>query len=294
MSITQSPEEPPGEEQRKAERQIAIWFAVSALAGLALFGVYIAGGQTQIEGVLLMLALGGLGIGIAIWGEKLLDAREVAEDRHELTSGAAGRKAFEASLAEEAGSNLKRRSFLVKMLIAAGGALGLAAVLPAISLGPAPGRSLKETAWRNGVRLVREGGEPIRAEDLEVDQVISVLPEGHLRAADSITLLLRVRNGELQLPPERLEATVDGIVAYSKICTHAGCPVGLYRAAARSLFCPCHQSQFDVLDGCQPTFGPASRPLPQLPIAVDNQGFLIATGDFYEPVGPAFWDRNRT
>jgi ubiquinol-cytochrome c reductase iron-sulfur subunit len=291
LSITQSPEEPPGEEQRKAERQIAVWFAVSALAGLALFGVYIAGGQTQIEGVLLMLALGGLGIGIAIWGEKLLDAREVAEDRHELTSGAAGRKAFETSLAEEAGSNLKRRSFLVKMLIAAGGALGLAAVLPAISLGPAPGRSLKETAWRNGTRLVREGGEPIRAEDLEVDQVISVLPEGHLRAADSITLLLRVRNGELQLPPERLEATVDGIVAYSKICTHVGCPVALYEQQTHHLLCPCHQSTFDVADGAKVVFGPAKRPLPQLPITVDDEGYLIAQSDFTEPVGPSYWER---
>jgi ubiquinol-cytochrome c reductase iron-sulfur subunit len=102
-----------------------------------------------------------------------------------------------------------------------------------------------------------------------------------------------VRDGELQLPPERLDATVDGVIAYSKICTHAGCPVGLYQASARTLFCPCHQSQFAVLEGCRPIFGPAARPLPQLPIAVDSQGFLIATGDFYEPAGPAFWDRNR-
>jgi ubiquinol-cytochrome c reductase iron-sulfur subunit len=82
-------------------------------------------------------------------------------------------------------------------------------------------------------------------------------------------------------------------VAYSKICTHAGCPVGLYRAESQSLICPCHQSQFDVADGGKPFFGPAARPLPQLPLGVDEEGILVAQGDFPEPVGPAFWDRNR-
>jgi ubiquinol-cytochrome c reductase iron-sulfur subunit len=285
--------ERPAEEQRKAERAIAISFAISALAGLGLFAVYAAGGQTQIEGVLLAVALGALGVGLAVWGEKLLDAREVAEDRHELSSGAEGRKAFETSITEEAGTALKRRGFLVKMLVAAGGALGLAAVLPAISLGPAPGRSLKETSWKAGRRLVRQSGERIKPGEIQLDQVLTVVPEGFTRAADSVTLLMKVPGDKLLLPPERKAATIDGLVAYSKICTHAGCPVGLYRAANRSLFCPCHQSQFNVLEGCRPTFGPASRPLPQLPIGVDSEGYLIALGDFYEPAGPAFWDRNR-
>jgi ubiquinol-cytochrome c reductase iron-sulfur subunit len=289
-----TPERPPSEVQRRAERAIAISFAVSALSGLGLFVVYIAGGQTQIEGILLTLALGGLGVGIAIWGERLLDAREVIEERHELSSGADARKAFGAALAEEIGPTLLRRSFLFKMLLVAGAAFAAALALPVISLGPAPGRSLKETSWTPGTRLVRETGEPIRAEDLQLDQVLSVLPEGHLRAADSVALLIRVPSGALQLAPERAAATVDGVVAYSKICTHAGCPVGLYEAARRTLFCPCHQSQFDVLEGCKPIFGPAARALPQLPLAVDAAGYLYATGDFFEPVGPAFWDRNRT
>jgi len=256
--------------------------------------VYVAGGQTQIEGILLALSLGGLGIGIAIWGERLLDAHEVTEERHELSSGAEGRVAFEAALTEEAGPPLRRRSFVLRMLLAAGGALAAALALPVASLGPAPGRSLKETPWRAGTRLLRQGtGEPIRAADLVVDQVLTVVPEGSPDAADAVTVLIRVPPGELRLPGDRADATVDDeIVAYSKICTHAGCPVGLYRAATRTLFCPCHQSQFDVLDGCRPIFGPAARPLPQLPIAVDAQGNLVATGDFLEPVGPAFWDRN--
>jgi ubiquinol-cytochrome c reductase iron-sulfur subunit len=288
------PEQPPSQQQRKAVRAIAVSLVVSALAGLGLFGVYFAGGQPQIEGILLGLALGGLGIGIAIWGERLLDAREVVEERHELSSGAEARKALGATMAEEIGETLRRRSFLVKMLVAAGAAFTAALALPVISLGPAPGRSLKETAWRAGTRLVRETGEPVRADELQLDQVLSVLPEGHERAADSVALLIRVPPGQLELPADRVAATIDGVVAYSKICTHAGCPVGLYKAAERTLFCPCHQSQFNVLQGCRPIFGPAARPLPQLPLAVDAAGYLYATGDFYEPVGPAFWDRNRT
>jgi ubiquinol-cytochrome c reductase iron-sulfur subunit len=282
------------EARRKAERSIAISFAVSTLAGLGLFVVYIAGGQTQIEGVLLAIALGGLGVGIAIWGERLLDAREVAEDRHELSSGAEAREALGTAFTEEAGSALLRRNFLVRMLLVAGAAFAAALALPVISLGPAPGNTLKRTSWTPGARLVRQTGEPIKLDELHLDQVLSVLPEGHTKAADSIALLIKVPADQLDLPPERVAATLDGVVAYSKICTHAGCPVGLYQAERRVLFCPCHQSQFNVLEGCKPIFGPAARPLPQLPLAVDANGYLYATGDFFEPVGPAFWDRNRT
>jgi ubiquinol-cytochrome c reductase iron-sulfur subunit len=126
------------------------------------------------------------------------------------------------------------------------------------------------------------------------DGFITVFPEGHEGAADAQALLIHVPAGSLKLPADRLEAVPEGThVAYSKICTHAGCPVGLYRATTRSLLCPCHQSQFDVLDGAKPFFGPAARPLPQLPLGVDDQGVLVALGDFYEPVGPAFWDRGK-
>jgi ubiquinol-cytochrome c reductase iron-sulfur subunit len=81
---------------------------------------------------------------------------------------------------------------------------------------------------------------------------------------------------------------VDGeLVAYSKICTHTGCPVGLLRTDDASLYCPCHQAQFDAARAAVPTFGPATRPLPQLPLGVDGRGYLIALGDFSQPVGPA-------
>jgi ubiquinol-cytochrome c reductase iron-sulfur subunit len=281
-------------DQRRAERAAAVAFTVAILAGIGLFVVYFAGGQTQIEGVLFCLVLGGLGVGVALWANRLLGAQEAVEERHELTSGVAGREAFGHALAEEVGPTLARRSLLVKLLAGAGGALGLALLLPVLSLGPAPGRTLKETPWRRGAHVVDETGRLVNLNSVPEDGFITVFPEGHQGSADAQALLIRVPAGSLKLPPDRLEAVPEGThVAYSKICTHAGCPVGLYRATTRSLLCPCHQSQFDVLDGAKPFFGPAARRLPQLPLGVDDQGALIALGDFYEPVGPAFWDRER-
>jgi ubiquinol-cytochrome c reductase iron-sulfur subunit len=281
-------------EQRRAERAAAVAFTVAVLAGIGLFVVYFSGGQTQLEGVLFCLVLGGLGVGVALWAHRLLGAREAVEERHELTSGAAGREAFGDALAAEVGPVLARRSLLVKLLVGAGGALGLALLLPVLSLGPAPGRTLKETPWRRGSRLVDEEGDTLTLDSVPEDGFTTVFPEGHAGSADAQALLINVPAGKLRLPPDRMAAVPQGThVAYSKICTHAGCPVGLYRATTNSLLCPCHQSQFNVLDGAKPFFGPAARPLPQLPLGVDDQGALIALGDFYEPVGPAFWDQDK-
>ena len=290
------PEEPLSGEQRRAARLTAACFVVAILAGVALFFVYFAGGQTQVEGVLFALALGGLGVGIAVWGERLLAAHEVEEDRHEFTIGEESRLALVESFEEETGPLLRqgaRRSFLVRLLGGAAGALGLALLLPALSLGPSPGRGLAHTSWRKGRRVVGEDGKPIVFDSLPDDGFLTVFPEGaDVNKADSQALLIKVPQGLLQLPADRLEGVPGGThVAYSKICTHAGCPVGLYRAETRSLICPCHQSQFDVLRGCKPYFGPAARPLPQLPLGVDRDGNLVAQGDFSEPVGPAFWHR---
>src|SRR4029453_12876161 len=280
--------------QRRAERQAAVALAVAILAGIGLFVVYFAGGQTQVEGVLFFIAFGGLGIALGIWANHLLDAREVVEERHELTSGAAGRQAFEMALTEEVGRRgVARRSLLVKLLAGAGGALGLALLLPVLSLGPAPGNTLKVTPWARGKRVVDEHGEPVTVDTVPEDGFLTVFPQGSESAADAQALLIHVRPGSLRLPPERMAGVPGGtLVAYSKICTHAGCPVGLSGAESQSLISPCHQSQFDVPDGAKPFFGPAARPLPQLPLGVDEQGVLIATGDFSAPVGPAFWDMN--
>jgi ubiquinol-cytochrome c reductase iron-sulfur subunit len=165
----------------------------------------------------------------------------------------------------------------------------VAALFPIRSLGSRPGRSLYRTDWRPGRRLVTEDGGPLRPDELVPHSVVTVYPEGHVESADAQTLLIRLPD-EVE-PPGPDGWTVGGLCAFSKICTHAGCPVGLYQAATQELFCPCHQSTFSVPAGAEPTFGPATRPLPQLPLAVDDAGFLVAQSDFPEPVGPGFWTR---
>ena len=125
---------------------------------------------------------------------------------------------------------------------------------------------------------------------LETDSFTTVFPEGFAGSADSQAVLIRVAPGLLQLSPTGMAGAPNGLVAYSKICTHAGCPLGLYLAAEHQLRCPCHQSTFDVLDGARPVYGPAPKPLPQLPIEIGTDGVLRATGDFDAPVGPSYWD----
>lgn len=269
------------------ERTIAVCFALSALASLLLVAVYLLGGQPQAEGVLLGCALGGLGVGLALWANALLHEGEVAEERGELASAPEERAAAERALDEPA---VTRRRLLVRLLGGAGAALAAALAVPSLSLGPTPGSSLFRTRWRAGVRVVDQDGRPLRPADLPLESVRTVFPEGAVGSADSQTLLLRVDEALLELPQGRAAFAPQGCVAYSKICTHAGCPVGLYRAEAHELLCPCHQSTFDVLRGGRPLFGPAARPLPQLRLELDDDGYLVAAGDYDEPVGPSFWN----
>src|SRR5207247_6453494 len=191
----------------------------------------------------------------------------------------------------ESEESITRRSLLMRLLLGALGALAVAFVFPIRSLGPSPGRSLFSTKWRKDLMLVDESGAPIRADTLEINGVVTAFPQGHTDAADSVAILVRVPQDVLQLPPGRETWAPDGNVCYSKLCTHAGCPVGLYLAASHELQCPCHQSAFDATNGAQVVFGPAARPLPQLHIYADGAGYLRAAGDFTGPVGPGFWDR---
>jgi quinol---cytochrome c reductase iron-sulfur subunit len=275
---------------RGPETPAAVALGLSILAAIGLAVVYVLGGQPQAEGALLGVALGGLGIGLILWGKRLLRAEELVEERHVGPSLEEERVAAGTALGRGEW-DIGRRRFLSRLLLGALGALGLAALFPIRSLGPSPGRSLFVTRWRRGSRVVDEDGVPVRADRLSVGSVLTVYPEGAVGSADSQTLLLRVDPGLLALPPTRLAWAPEGYVAYSKVCTHAGCPVGLYRAPTHRLLCPCHQSTFDVLAGAVPTFGPATRPLPQLPIEIDAEGFLRALGDYPEPIGPGFWNR---
>jgi ubiquinol-cytochrome c reductase iron-sulfur subunit len=275
---------------RFAERRIAAYWGISGLAALGLAVVYLAGGQPQVEGTLLFVALGSLGLGFVVLARHLLPGNEVTGEREEMGSSVAEREAVEASF-ERGDAQMVRRGFLLRMLACAGGSLGLAALFPLNSLGPHPTDSLLHTNWRKGLRLVTADGRPVRLGDLKVDGVLTVFPEGHLDDATSQTILINIGQAPLRVRKGRQTWTPDGYVAYSKVCTHAGCPVGLYRSTNHELLCPCHQSTFAVLDECRPVFGPATRSLPQLPLAVDAQGYLMAQSDYTEPIGPGFWNR---
>ena len=274
-----------------ATRATAACFIGSALASVALVVVYVLGGHPQVEGLLLTAALGGLGAGVVVWAVRLLDAPVLIEDRHPLASPDEVRA--EASGAADVGS-ITRRRFLVRLLAGAGAALLAALAIPTLSLGPGPARALFQTPWRSGVRIVDEDGRAVRPGDLDVGSVRTVFPEQSIGSADAVTLLIKVRPSDLQLSDERRGWAPEGCIGYSKICTHAGCPVGLYRAEDNALLCPCHQSEFDVLRGAVPVSGPAARPLPQLPMGLDDDGYLVALGDFPEPIGPSFWNLTHT
>lgn len=265
----------------RAERIVALAFTISGFASIALVVWYFVGGGPRGEGILLGTALGSLGIGVVVWAVALMPVPEETEERPPLHSEPGDPAHTET---------VTRRTLLVRLLGAAGAALAASIAVPALSLGPRPGQSLFRTAWTAGARLVDADGNLIRASDIGPGEVLTVFPQGHEGSADSQTLIVKVDEGMLALPDGREDWAPEGCLAYSKICTHAGCPVGLYRAESHELLCPCHQSTFDVLSGARPTFGPAARALPQLPLAVDGDGYLIAQSDFPEPVGPSFWN----
>ena len=185
---------------------------------------------------------------------------------------------------------------LRRTLIAATLPLVAAPIVLLRDMGPQPGTSLRHTVWRKGTRLLTYGSNrPITpGEFSSAGGMITVVPEGYQddqnALAAAAAIIIKFQPGVLQAPTV-MNWTVDGIVAYSKICTHVGCPAALYEQTTHHILCPCHQSTFDAPRGAQVLFGPAPRPLPQLPITVNSQGFLVAQSDFHEPVGPSFWER---
>jgi ubiquinol-cytochrome c reductase iron-sulfur subunit len=279
-----------GRAERRAERRVAALFLGSSASAVALAVVYWRGGQPQLEGLLLGLALAGVACGFVIWGNRLLPQGPVVGERHELASPDADVEGAEEDF--ERGGAITRRKLVIRSLGLAVGGLGVAALFPIRSLGPRPGRALVETPWRPGVRMITDDGRLVRAVDVPVEGLVTVFPEGSPGSADGQAVLIRVAPGLLQPKPGREDWSPGGLVAYSKICTHAGCPVGLYQADSHQLLCPCHQSTFDVLRHAIPQIGPAAAPLPQLPLAIDADGYVVARGDFSEPVGPSFWRRS--
>jgi ubiquinol-cytochrome c reductase iron-sulfur subunit len=272
---------------RPIERLAAAAFAVAAVAAVVLMLVYWRGGQPQLEGLLIAITFVALGVGLALWANRLLGGGPYVEQREELVATPAEAAALQADL--ERHGVVQRRTLLRRTLAVAVAAIGAAALFPIRSLGPKPGRALLHTGWSKGTRVVTIDGRPVRAADVPEGGLLTVFPEGHAGSADGQAVMVRVEPSLLRLPSGRQSWTVDGIIAYSKVCTHAGCPVGLYEADLHQLLCPCHQSAFDVLTGATPLSGPAAWPLPQLPLEQGDDGVLRSTQDFSEPVGPGWW-----
>jgi ubiquinol-cytochrome c reductase iron-sulfur subunit len=305
---------------RKAERIVVACFVLAMLAGFGFLVAYALVGVGPITGTLHSnLWLGGtlslvfllLGIGAVIWVRHLMPTVEITEQRHPMRSTDAERAAFSETFDEGAAtSQFVKRPLVRRTLIAATLPLAVAPLFLLRDLGPLPGTSLDTTVWRKGLRLLAYGtGRPITAAEFNSPgQLISVGPEGYLADDDAMAkaavIIIKFRPGQLVFGPSTPPGhptppnvvipnwTVDNIVAYSKICTHVGCPAALYEQTTHHILCPCHQSTFDATRGAQVLFGPATRALPQLPIGVDSDGFLIATGGFNEPVGPSFWERS--
>jgi ubiquinol-cytochrome c reductase iron-sulfur subunit len=299
---------------KRAERQVATLFGISALGTLLTLVAYFSIKfdtpmsfmqhmartrlSTELLGVGLFLALFGIGAGAVHWAKTLMPDEERVEDRHLQRGSDADRRDAVGILKEGAAeSGLGRRPLIRNSLI---GALALVP-LPAVALlrdtGPMPGNSLSTTMWKAGLKLLTDPqGRPLRASDLSIGSVVHIVPEGINDVPDYLeekakAAVLLMRLDPKDLDPVSVPGSYQGIVAYSKICTHMGCPVALYEQQTHHLLCPCHQSTFDVTQNCKVIFGPAKRNLPQLPIKVDADGYLVAKSGFHEAVGPSFWER---
>ena len=305
--VRELPADPPDlRRAKKAERLVATCFIVSMLGGIGFIVAYLAIEVHSVTAVLhstlglgisMSVAFLGLAFGATIWVRHLMPDVELTEARKPLRSSPEDRAAFAQTFNEGAeASQFVKRPLLRRTLIAATVPVALAPVLLLRDMGPLPGTSLDHTVWRKGIRLITyASNRPLRPSDFSSPGgMITVIPEGFTDDYDALAkaavIIIKFRPEELQ-PPTVMNWTVDGIVAYSKICTHVGCPAALYEQTTQHILCPCHQSTFDAPRGAKVIFGPATRPLPQLPITTNAQGFLVAQSDFHEPVGPSFWER---
>lgn len=306
---------------KRAERQVSILFALSALCTVlfvvayvqiptdAMFPVPFFGtwsASNTALGVTFGLAAFFIGAGVMQWAKKLMSDREVVAMRHSLASPEDSR---EEAIAEfQAGvddSGFATRRILRRSLLGAMALFPIPLIVILRDLGPLPENKLFITSWVPGMRIVLDvTGAPIRPSDIPIGGIVSAMPadlpaiqhaEGNLNArAKDVVLLVRMNPDEIRsqqggTPEEPWD--YEGVLCFSKICTHVGCPIALYEQRTHHLLCPCHQSTFDLADSGNVVFGPAARELPQLPIKLDAEGYLVARDSFQQPVGPSFWER---
>ncbi|MEE2059819.1 cytochrome bc1 complex Rieske iron-sulfur subunit [Rhodococcus artemisiae] len=324
--------------EKRAERNVAAWFTLAGLAGLAFIGIYLFWPweyqsiddpqygwynlYTPLLGLTLGLSILGIGVGAVQFTKKFIPEEVSIQDRHDGPSAEVDRKTIVAELTDSLEtSTLTRRKLVKRTAIFGGGALGVGLIMPLGGLIKNPWAEGDDSPlWVSGwtprypgetIYLRRDTGRPqdivlVRPEDLDAGGMETVFPfreadrgDDHalldsLRGIRNAVMLIRLRTDDAERAIKRKgqeSFNYGDYFAFSKICTHLGCPTSLYEQQTNRILCPCHQSQFDALEYGKPIFGPAARALPQLPITVNEEGFLVAGGDFIEALGPAFWER---
>ena len=309
---------------KRAERQVAAFFGLATLCSLLFVVAYFTfsigedgtdtflgyGASNLTLGLTLGLALLFIGIGAIQWARKLMSDVEISEDRHPIASSEADREESISALYQGIGdSAIGRRPLIRNSLIGALGALGLPVIVALRDLGPLPGDALEHTVWKKGMRVVNDvSGTPIKPTEMEIGQLVNAEPavffatdsegepvyegvELQQAKAKAAVILVKMKPEDITPAKGRENWGIEGILCFSKICTHVGCPISLWEQQTHHLLCPCHQSTFDLGDNGKVIFGPAARSLPQLPLMLDAEGYLVAQSDFKEPVGPSFWER---
>jgi ubiquinol-cytochrome c reductase iron-sulfur subunit len=268
---------------------VVCFFLIAMLGGIGFLIAYWSGGNsTQMLGGSLAVFLCGMGIMLVLWARWLMDHKEAVEARHPVKSSELAEKAAAMAFCDGV-QDVRRRNLLTWMGLGGAGLFGAMVLSLLRSLGMSPDKSLYSRIWQGGQRLVTVDGKALSVDSLQPGSTVTVFPEDQIGDERAQTVLIRVKEHLLQLPEERATWAPAGYVAYSRVCTHAGCPVGEYEAEQSVLLCPCHQSTFDVLRAAAPTGGPAARALPQLPLYADADGTLRAGGGFTAPPGPGFW-----
>ncbi len=309
---------------RRVERRVAGLFVLSALCTIGFMVAYTevpTGLDATVDffplgavsasnlalGLLLGVALFSLGAGAIYWARTLMTDVEFPQERHPLASDEeAKREAVQAFQQGVEDSGIKRRPLIRRTLIGALAVLPLPAVWILRDLGPLPGTALRHTAWKAGELIINDNtvsldgttGQGIKPEEVTIGSLFMGRPAAALTAGEDLNnlmvksaiLLVRMDPADIKSQQE-IDWGYQGIVAFSKICTHVGCPVALYEQQTHHMLCPCHQSTFDLSEDGKVIFGPAARSLPQLPITVNADGYLVARSDFQQPVGPSFWER---
>ncbi|MDX2599156.1 Rieske 2Fe-2S domain-containing protein [Streptomyces caniscabiei] len=300
---------------KRSERTVALLFTVSMLATVAFIASYLVidvdksiyvwpiGHISALNfalGMTLGLSLFCIGAGAVHWARTLMSDEEIADERHPIEAAPEVKAKVLADFKQGAKeSALGRRKLIRNTMFGALTLFPLSGVFLLGGLGPAPGTKLRHTTWAKGKKLVNMNtNEPLRPSDVAVGSLTFAMPDGlsehdhdfQKNIAKDALMIVRIQPDDIKDKRE-LEWSHEGIVAFSKICTHVGCPISLYEQQTHHVLCPCHQSTFDLADGGRVIFGPAGHALPQLRITVGEDGYLEAVSDFEEPVGPAFWER---